>query len=114
MKQLQWHGWILSYLANKSFKYISCQTDKKNLFKIIRTNNDIAKKLDRGIDESRELYDIRELFNDRNGVLFINNFNELETGVDNDNEVLILTPDYEADRDLEQTIRIKNRRLNYE
>ena len=64
--------------------------------------------MDRGIDDARELCDIRELFNDHNGVLFINNFNKLETGVDNNNEVLILTPDYEVDRDLEQIIRINN------
>ena len=101
MKQLQWHGWMLSYLAKKSFKHISCQTDKKNPFKNIWTNTDIAKKLDRGIDDTRELCDIRELFNDQNGILFINNFNKLETSIDNGNEVLILTPDYEVDIDLE-------------
>ena len=108
IKQLQWHGWMISYLAKTSFKYISCRTDKKNSFKSIRTNTDIAKKLDRDIDHARKLCDIRELFNDHNSVLFINNLNDLETGVDNDNEVLIITPDYEVDRDLEQTIRIKN------
>ena len=64
--------------------------------------------MDRGIDNARELCDIGELFNDHNGVLFINNFNELETGIDNDNEVLILIPDYEVYRDLEQTIWINN------
>ena len=95
---------MLSDLGKECFKHINYRADIKNPFKYGRAICDIAKKLDRGIDDARKLYDLRELFNDHNGVLFINNFNEIETDVDNDNIVFILTPDYEVDGDLERTI----------
>lgn len=98
----RYHIWV------KSVSSISCRTKKKNPFKYARTICDIAKKPDRGINNARELCDLRELFNNHNGVLFINNFNEIDTDVDNDNEVLILTPDYEVENDLDQTIWIND------
>ena len=52
-------------------------------------------------NKERKSIDFRELFDDHNSVLFLDNFNDIEASVDNNYEVLVLTPYDKIDKDLE-------------
>ena len=90
--------------AHIFLKHIIYQTEKQNLFKIFSKLDDKARNLYSDNDDERPQSDIIKLFTDHKNVVLVSNIEEYIEDAGNC-EVIILTPDHEANsNDFNETI----------